>query len=105
MRQKSLGGSALTAHTKNLPPVYRHHERLKINLQHQDKLRKWCKSHGFDLKIDEDGRHWKVVGPGRDGFIFVEWWPWLAKLYFAGDELTLHCHDYQQLIGAIEERL
>ena len=101
---KSLGGSALTAHLKRLPSLYRHKERLKINLEHEKDVRDWCRAHRFTLAIREDGRHWKLAGPTAGGFVFVEWWPANARLVFNGrDGEGVHCHDYQQLLKALEE--
>jgi len=101
---RTLGGSALTAHLKNLPSLYRHAERLKINLGHEKDVRDWCRANRFTLAIRSSGKHWKLAGPTVGGFLFAEWWPANAKLVFNGrDDEGIHCHDYQQLIKALEE--
>lgn len=79
----------------------RHARRLYTNLKFRAKVRAWASGHGIDLKISNEGHHWRFML--RDGV--AEWWPSSAKLvinraYDAG----IHVHDYAQLMKQLTKK-
>lgn len=72
----------------------RHERRLQENLKAVDELKAWCKERNVDIRISNEGQHWRF----KYWHSIAEWWPSSAKLVFNKNwDSGIHVHDYQQL--------
>jgi hypothetical protein len=54
----------------------RHTRRLQANLHARQQVEAFCRHHGIDLRVNNEGHHWIFHRKGK----LVEWWPSSAKL-------------------------
>jgi hypothetical protein len=99
---ESAGSSNLVPYRKGESASDRHARRKHSNLKWQSEIRLWASAAGYLVQINNDGHHWILT----KGTTRVEWWPSSAKLVFNQQwKGGIHCHDYQQLIQLIQQRV
>lgn len=91
----SLGRSEIVPLRPKESSSGRHARRLYTNLRQQGPIRAWAKQFGIDLKISNEGHHWRFIL----GTEVAEWWPSSAKLVINRDYAAgIHAHDYEQVM-------
>jgi len=97
----SLGRSDVVPYRRWEDPAGRHARRLYTNLKYQADVRVWAQRLGIDLKISNEGHHWRLVFGTR----VAEWWPSSAKLVLDRNyDSGVHVHDFQQVVGYLENQ-
>lgn len=98
--RSSLGRSDVVPFQRNEGASSRHARRLATNLKCSPEISTWVKSHTIELKITNEGHHWRIIGKGR----LAEWWPSSAKLVLDRTyESGIHAHDYKQVMRHLEK--
>jgi hypothetical protein len=99
---ESAGRSRLVPYRKGESASDRHARRKYSNLKWKNKLRLWASAAGYLVQIKNDDHHWILTKETTR----VEWWPSSVKLVFDQQwKVGIHCHDYQQLIQLIQDRV
>ena len=80
-------------------PDARHDRRQQHNVNRLDRLRNYCKSNGFGLKVTNEEMHWQI----KRGKIQIDWWPRSAKMIVNKQwSKGIHVHDTGQIICYLE---
>ena len=97
-----MGRSKIVPFREGEPPMMRHDRRREAAVRDHGLVADELHTMALTLKISNYGHHWKITG---ENFL-AQWWPSSAKLVFGnGYNRGVHCHDRQQLVAAIRERL
>jgi len=88
-----MGRSKLIKFKKYEAPMERHDRRKRENLAHCEVLEQFCREHGIEFKITNEGHHWQF----RKDATLVEWWPSSAKIVINKRwHQGIHTHDWEQ---------
>lgn len=76
----------------------RHDRRLAFNMGKRDLVRKWAEENGVELKISNNGHHWRFKRGRRN----AEWWPSSAKMVLQRQyNADHHIYDHEQAIEVL----
>lgn len=98
-----LGPSSMVPFVDSESWQERHARRKNEALKHVEEVRSWCNNHHWSFTVNNNGHHWIFITQRKK---MIQWWPSSGKFVIGKFyEKGFHCHDYLQLLEALEAAL